>query len=95
MAELVKLVCTGCRACRFHRPINKKVTPQGRIPEGRPEGRIPLPTEPLDTWMIDYMVFQKDLTFKGRKIGAASNSMDLYSNLIWCQTRQLKQSLIV
>ncbi len=73
MAGLVKLACTGCGACRFHRPINKKVTP---------EGRITLPTEPMDTWMIDYMVFHKDLTFKGRKIAAAFNIMDLYSNLI-------------
>jgi len=73
VAGLVKLVCTGCRACRFHRPINKKVIP---------EGRIPLPTEPMDTWMIDFMVFKKELTFKGRKITAAFNIMDLYSNLL-------------
>jgi hypothetical protein len=54
VAGLVKLVCTGCRVCRFHRPLNKKV---------KPEGRIPLPTEPMDTWMIDFMVFKKELTF--------------------------------
>ena len=54
VAGLVKLVCTGCRACRFHQPFNKKVIP---------EGRIPLPTEPMDTWMIDFMVFKKELTF--------------------------------
>jgi hypothetical protein len=40
VAGLVKFVCTGCRACRFHQPINKKVIL---------EGRIPLPTEPMDT----------------------------------------------
>jgi hypothetical protein len=73
VAGLVKLVCTGCRACRFHRPINKKVIP---------EGRIPLPTASMDTWMIDFMVFKKELTFKGWKISAAFNIKDLYSNLL-------------
>ncbi len=32
--------------------------------------------------MIDFMVFKKELTFKGRKISAAFNIMDLYSNLL-------------
>jgi hypothetical protein len=36
----------------------------------------------MDTWMIDFMVFKKELTFKGRKISAAFNIMDLYSNLL-------------
>jgi hypothetical protein len=72
VAGLVKLVCTGCRACRFHRTINKKVVP---------EGRIPLPTEPMDTWMINFMVLRKELTFKERKISAAFNITDLYSDL--------------
>jgi hypothetical protein len=47
-----------------------------------PEGRIPLPTEPMDTWMIDVIIFKKELKFKGRKISAAFNIMDVYSNLL-------------
>jgi hypothetical protein len=57
----------------FHQPINKKFIP---------EGRIPLPTEPMDTWMIDFMVFKKELTFKGRNISAAFNIMGLYSSFL-------------
>jgi len=69
----VKLVCTACRSCRFHRVPNKKVVP---------EGRIPLPNVPNDTWMIDFMVFKQEQTFQGRKVAAAFNKLDLYSNIL-------------
>ena len=72
LASYVKIVCTGCRACRFHRPTNKKVVPWGRIP---------LPTEPNHTWMIDFMVFKQDQVYKRKHIAAAFNIMDLFSNL--------------
>ena len=68
----VKLVCTACRSCKFHRQTNKKVVPYGRIP---------LPNVPNDTWMIDFMVFQREQTFNGRKVAAAFNVVDLFSNL--------------
>jgi len=68
----VKLVCNACRSCRFHRQTNKKVVP---------EGRIPIPSVPNDTWMIDFMVFKQEQTFKGRKVAAAFNIVDLFSNL--------------
>ena len=69
----VKLVCTGCRACRFHRPTHRKAIPQGRIP---------LPNQPNDTWMIDFMVFEANQTFEGKKVAAAFNIIDLFSNLL-------------
>jgi len=69
----VKLVCTGCRACRFHRPTHRKAIPQGRIP---------LPSEPNDTWMIDFMVFETNQTYQGKKVAAAFNIIDLFSNLL-------------
>ena len=69
----VKLVCTACRACRFHRVPNQKVLP---------EGRIPFPNVPNDVWMVDFMVFKQEQTFKGRKMTAAFNIMDLYSGLL-------------
>jgi hypothetical protein len=69
----VKLVCTACRACRFHRVPNQRVVP---------EGRIPIPNVPNDTWMVDFMVFKQEQTFKGRKMTAAFNIMDLFSNLL-------------
>ena len=68
----VKLVCTGCRSCQFHRNTNKKVVP---------ELRIPLPNQPNDVWMIDFMVFKQEQTFKGRKVVASFNVMDLFSNI--------------
>ena len=68
----VKLICSACRSCRFHRQTNKKVVPWGRIP---------FPNAPNDTWMIDFMVFKQEQTFNGRKIAAAFNIVDLYSNL--------------
>ena len=89
VAGLVKLVCTGCRACRFHQPINKKVIP---------EGRIPLPTEPMDTCMIDFMVFKKELIFKGRDYQQPPTSwtfIQTFSSHSWCLIRQLKPSLTV
>ena len=70
----VKIVCNGCRACRFHRPINKKNIPLGRVP---------LPSAPNDTWMIDHMVFERGQTYQGRKIAAAFNIMDLFSNVLF------------
>jgi hypothetical protein len=69
----VKLVCNACRACRFHRVTNKKVIP---------EGRIPIPNVPNDTWQVDFMVFKQDQYFRGRKIVAAFNILDLFSNLL-------------
>jgi len=68
----VKLVCTACRSCRYHRQTNKKVVP---------EGRIPIPNVPNDTWMVDFMVFKQEQTFNGRKVAAAFNIVDLFSNL--------------
>jgi hypothetical protein len=68
----VKLVCNACRSCRYHRQTNKKVVPLGRIP---------IPSTPNDTWMVDFLVFKQEQTFKGRKIAAAFNVVDLYSNL--------------
>ena len=82
-------VCTGCRVCRFHRPLNKKV---------KPEGRIPLPTEPMDTWMIDFMVFKKKLTFYEGRYQQPSTSWiftQTFSSHTWCLIRQLKPSLSV
>jgi len=68
----VKLICNGCRACRFHRPSLIKTVP---------EGRIPLPNQPCDTWQIDFMVFEQNQTYFGKKVTAAFNILDLYSNL--------------
>ena len=69
----VKLVCSGCRSCRFHRNTQKKVLP---------EGRIPLPDAPNEIWMLDFMVFKQEQFFNGRKIAAAFNIVDLFSNLL-------------
>ena len=69
----VKLICTGCRSCRFHRNINKR---------NLPEKRIPLPHAPNEVWMVDFMVFKQEQTFKGKKMTAAFNIMDLFSNLL-------------
>ena len=69
----VKLVCTACRACRFHRVPNQRVVEPGRIP---------LPNMPNEVWMVDFMVFKQEQTFKGRKMTAAFNIMDLFSNLL-------------
>ena len=71
--SFVKLVCSACRSCRFHRVSTKRILP---------ELRIPLPNVPNDTWMIDFMVFKQDQYFRGRKIVAAFNIMDLFSNLL-------------
>lgn len=68
----VKLVCTACRSCRYHRQTNKNAVY---------EGRIPFSKTPNDTWSIDFMVFKQEQTFKGRKITAAFNVVDLYSSL--------------
>ena len=70
----VKIVCNGCRACKFHRPINKK---------NIPIGRVPLPSAPNDTWMIDHMVFERGQTYQNRRISAAFNVMDLFSNMLF------------
>ena len=69
----VKLICTGCRSCRFHRNINKR---------NLPEKRVPLPHAPNEVWMVDFMVFKQEQTFKGKKMTAAFNIMDLFSNLL-------------
>ena len=69
----VKIICTGCRACRFYRPTHVKTLP---------EGRIPLPDKPCDTWMMDFMVFEQGQTYFGRPVAAALNILDLYSNLL-------------
>ena len=69
----VKIICTGCRACRFYRPSHTKTVP---------EGRIPLPEQPCDTWMIDFMVFEQNQTYFGKKVAASFNILDLYSNLL-------------
>ena len=68
-----KMVALGCRACRFHRPVNRKTVPPGRVP---------LPPFPYHTFQMDHMVFKKDLYWKGKKIEAALNIVDLYSNLL-------------
>jgi hypothetical protein len=69
----VKLVCTGCRSCQFIRNTHKKVLA---------EGRIPLPDSPNSCWMVDHMIFKQGQTFNGRKVVAAFNIMDLFSNLL-------------
>jgi hypothetical protein len=68
------MVALGCRACRFHRPVNKKTIPPGRVP---------LPPYPFHTFHMDHMCFKKDLYWKGKKIEAALNIIDLYSNLLY------------
>jgi hypothetical protein len=74
LAAFAKIICTGCRACRFHRPSCTKVIPVGRIP---------FPNEPWDTWMIDFMVFKREQKHKGKKIEAALNIVDLYSSMLF------------
>jgi hypothetical protein len=68
-----KIVALGCRACRLHRPVFKKTVPVGRVP---------LPSEPNHTWHMDYVVWKQETTHKGRKLAAALNIVDLYSNLL-------------
>ena len=68
-----KIVALGCRACRLHRPVFKKTVPIGRVP---------LPSEPNHTWHMDYVVWKQETTHKGKKLAAALNIVDLYSNLL-------------
>ena len=69
-----KIVCYGCRACRLHRPVNRRTV--------RPS-RIPIPANCYHTWSVDHMCFAKDQYWKGKKIDAAFNIIDNYSNLLW------------
>ena len=68
-----KLVALGCRACRFHRPTHRRVVPPGRVPWA------PFPNH---TWHMDHMVFKREQHWGGRKIDAALNILDLFSNLL-------------
>ena len=68
----VKLICNACRSCRYHRQISKRVVPLGRIP---------IPNVPNDTWMVDFMEYKREQTYKGRAIAASFNIVDLYSNI--------------
>ncbi len=73
VVSFAKIVCLGCRACRLHRPVFKKTVPLGRIP---------IPSEPGHTWHMDYVVWKQETTHKGKKLAAALNIVDLYSNLL-------------
>ena len=69
-----KIVALGCRACRLHRPTNKRNIPMGRIP---------IPSEPNHTWHMDHVIWKKEcVLIKGKRYEGALNIVDLYSNLL-------------
>ena len=69
-----KIVALGCRACRLHRPTNKRNIPMGRIP---------IPSEPNHTWHMDHVIWKKEsAVIKGKRYEGALNIVDLYSNLL-------------
>ena len=72
--SFAKMVALGCKSCRLHRPVNKR---------NIPPGRIPIPSEPMHTFHLDHVVFSKDINPGGKKIEAALNIVDLYSNMLF------------
>jgi len=74
ITSFAKIVALGCRACRLHRPTNKRNIPMGRIP---------IPSEPNHTWHMDHVIWKKEsVLVKGKRYEGALNIVDLYSNLL-------------
>ncbi len=73
LASYCKMVALGCRACRLHRTVQRKQIPLSRIP---------LSPHVFAVWCADHMCFKREQHWKGRKIDAALNFLDTYSNLL-------------